>query len=179
MHNQIASTTADAVLDRLCQLVKANDDSEAARKLGVSRSTFGSWRTRESIPYAMCVNIADECGISLDWLFAGKGPQFRAVETRQDQVEGHLLAVLRELTEEDQLRLVVEARRAREIREEIERLKAGLSAQGVEICTQEIQNPAPKMDASAVSQAFHAPVGQVAGRDIRHIDMRKTPKRNS
>lgn len=71
-------TSAGAVLDRIRQVISASDDSEAARILGVKRSTLGSWRDRDSVPYAQCVNLAEQKGISLDWLLTGNGAMHRA-----------------------------------------------------------------------------------------------------
>lgn len=70
-------TSLDAVLDRLMTVFSVDNDSELARKLHVNRQTLGSWRSRQSIPYSLCVNLSDTVGISLDWLLAGEGPMLR------------------------------------------------------------------------------------------------------
>ena len=70
-------TSLDAVLDRLMTVFSVDNDSELARKLHVNRQTLGSWRSRQSIPYALCVSVSDNVGISLDWLLAGEGPMHR------------------------------------------------------------------------------------------------------
>lgn len=70
-------TSLDAVLDRLMTVFSVDNDSELARKLHVNRQTLGSWRSRQSIPYALCVSVSDTVGISLDWLLAGEGPMHR------------------------------------------------------------------------------------------------------
>ncbi len=63
----------NAVLMRLMSLFNVDNDSELARALNVNRQTLASWRKRDSVPYSICINIAEEKGISLDWLLTGKG----------------------------------------------------------------------------------------------------------
>lgn len=70
--------TLDAVLERLMTVFSVDSDSELARKLGVNRQTLGSWRSRKSIPYALCVNVSESEGVSLDWLLTGEGTMLRA-----------------------------------------------------------------------------------------------------
>jgi hypothetical protein len=60
------------VLDRLARLLGCSSDSELATALGVPRSTVGSWRSRESIPYAICVETAASRGVDLNDLFLGR-----------------------------------------------------------------------------------------------------------
>lgn len=69
--------SAGAVLDRIAQVIGTKDDTETARICGVPRSTWGNWRTRDSVPYPLCVRLADELGICLDWLLTGSGPMYR------------------------------------------------------------------------------------------------------
>lgn len=63
----------NAVLLRLMSLFNVDNDSELARALNVNRQTLASWRKRDSVPYLICINIAEEKGVSLDWLLTGKG----------------------------------------------------------------------------------------------------------
>ncbi|MCK6981453.1 helix-turn-helix transcriptional regulator [Enterobacter roggenkampii] len=65
----------DAVLLRLMSLFNVDNDSELARVLDVNRQTLASWRKRDSVPYSICINIAEERGVSLDWLLTGKGEE--------------------------------------------------------------------------------------------------------
>lgn len=51
----------------------ARSDTEASRACGVSKTTWSNWRTRNSVPYTTCVQLAEERGISLDWLLLGEG----------------------------------------------------------------------------------------------------------
>lgn len=74
-------TTAGEVLDRLQQAMGLASDGELARALGVKRSTVGSWRNRNSVPYDICVDLAQERNWSLDWLLIGRG---QLLEARSD-----------------------------------------------------------------------------------------------
>lgn len=66
-----------SVLDRLHKVLGVKNDSQLCEGLQVSRSTVGSWIARESVPYAICVDVAQDRGISLDWLLTGEGPMHR------------------------------------------------------------------------------------------------------
>jgi Bacteriophage CI repressor helix-turn-helix domain. len=63
--------SVDAVLARLASVLGAKNDSELCRMLGVNRQTLSSWRGRGSVPYALCIKLAEEHGWSLDWLLTG------------------------------------------------------------------------------------------------------------
>lgn len=69
--------SAAAVLARLKMLLGATTDTALASGLGISPQTLSSWKSRDSIPYALCVDVAEEHGVSLDWLLVGEGPMTR------------------------------------------------------------------------------------------------------
>ncbi|EMW9316280.1 helix-turn-helix domain-containing protein [Salmonella enterica] len=64
--------SVDAVLERLMVVFNVNNDTELARSLDVNRQTLASWRKRQSVPYSLCVSIAEQRGVSLDWLLSGR-----------------------------------------------------------------------------------------------------------
>lgn len=68
-----------AVLARLKIVTNAATDTALAKALGISPQTLSSWKIRDSIPYALCVSLARERGISLDWLLTGEGSMLRGV----------------------------------------------------------------------------------------------------
>ena len=72
----------DAVLERLMKVFAVDSDSELARKLGVNRQTLGSWRSRKSIPYALCVSVSEVECVSLDWLLTGEGTMLRCISAQ-------------------------------------------------------------------------------------------------
>ena len=83
-------TTAGEVLDRLQQAMGLSSDGELARDLGIKRSTVGSWRNRNSVPYEICVDLAQARGWSLDWLLIGKGHlllEARADDAAKEQIQ--------------------------------------------------------------------------------------------
>ncbi len=96
------------MLARLKLITDSKTDAALSSVLGISPQTLSSWKCRDSIPYAHCVDIAERHGISLDWLLIGSGPQ-RREHTRMRSVksthtspwEKELLSQLRALNEVD------------------------------------------------------------------------------
>jgi len=72
------STKTSAVIKRLYKIFDVSSDTNLSKSLNVGgKSTISSWRTRDSIPYSLCVDIAEEFDVSLDWLLTGKGEMYR------------------------------------------------------------------------------------------------------
>lgn len=119
----------DAVLERLMAVFAVDSDSELARKLDVNRQTLGSWRSRQSIPYALCVNVSEAEGVSLDWLLTGEGAMLRggsvapAVSAPTSPQEDAILALLRSLEESDRREIQSAAEEKKRIRDIEQRLK--------------------------------------------------------
>lgn len=119
----------DAVLERLMTVFAVDSDSELARKLDVNRQTLGSWRSRQSIPYALCVNVSEAEGVSLDWLLTGEGEMLRggsiaptALPVTSPQ-EDAILALFRSLEETDRREIQSAAEEKKRIRDIEQRLK--------------------------------------------------------
>jgi hypothetical protein len=74
---KMSKKSANAVIDRMQDALRLSSDSQLCRELKISRSTLGTWRQRDSVPYALCVNIAEEKNISLDWLLTGVGSMLK------------------------------------------------------------------------------------------------------
>jgi len=103
-----------AVLDRLASVLGTTSGNQLAEALGVSPQAVSSWKSRESVPYAQCVEVAEQHGISLDWLLTGVGSMSRDMATpnlvREESVapygmdpkERAILELFRELDEGDQ-----------------------------------------------------------------------------
>jgi transcriptional regulator with XRE-family HTH domain len=127
----------DAVLQRLMTVFSVESDSELARKLGINRQTLGSWRSRQSIPYALCVNLSEVQGVSLDWLLKGEGEMFgNSTQQPRDPKSGcspneeAVIALYRSLSERDQREIqsaAEEKKRIREIEQRVEELTAALA----------------------------------------------------
>lgn len=64
-----------AIVDRLKEVVGVTKDVELAEALGASRSTPAVWKIRDRIPFAECMQVAEQYGVSLDWLVMGRGVQ--------------------------------------------------------------------------------------------------------
>ncbi|MGE8465359.1 Bacteriophage CI repressor helix-turn-helix domain protein [compost metagenome] len=60
------------VLARLKLLTGCDTDAELSRALSISPQTLSSWKVRDSIPYAICVESAKHYACSLDWLLLGE-----------------------------------------------------------------------------------------------------------
>ncbi|EAN6632868.1 bacteriophage CI repressor [Salmonella enterica] len=121
----------DAVLLRLMSLFNVDSDSELARALNVNRQTLASWRKRDSVPYSICINIAEERGISLDWLLTGKGEEEIAkaepVTQSFSQADLKMLELLNQLDPEvrrDLMRGAEEKQRVIEMEKQLKELSA-------------------------------------------------------
>lgn len=110
-----------SVLDRLHKVLGVKNDSQLCEALQASRSTVGSWIARESVPYAICVEIAQDRGISLDWLLTGEGPIHRGeggaavAPHAADPREAALLDHYSELDDAAQLEILGAARLRRRV----------------------------------------------------------------
>lgn len=61
------------VLNRVAQEIGASADAVLAREFGVTPQTFSTWKTRGKIPFEHICAVAEERGISLDYLLLGRG----------------------------------------------------------------------------------------------------------
>ena len=119
----------DAVLERLMTVFAVESDSELARKLDVNRQTLGSWRSRQSIPYALCINVSEAEGVSLDWLLTGEGAMLRGFSVSATEPsstspqENAILALFRSLEEADRREIQSAAEEKKRIRDIEQRLK--------------------------------------------------------
>lgn len=104
----MGNKSAGAVLDRLHLVYGVKNDSQLCDAVGTPRATLGNWRNRDSVPYPLCVSVAESKGISLDWLLTGEGAVSR---TATDSSHPHavsspkeeaILALFRSLDESGQ-----------------------------------------------------------------------------
>ncbi|HAT3770569.1 TPA: bacteriophage CI repressor [Citrobacter freundii] len=123
--------SVDAVLLRLMSLFNVDSDSELARVLNVNRQTLASWRKRDSVPYSICINIAEDRGVSLDWLLTGKGEEeVSNVEPATEsfsQADLKMLELLNQLDPEvrrDLMRGAEEKQRVIEMEKQLKELSA-------------------------------------------------------
>jgi len=74
-------------IDRAKIAIGAKSDSDLARWLGFATSVISGYRRRETVPLEQCIKIAEQTGVSLDWLILGKGdpkPQHQPQSAVQD-----------------------------------------------------------------------------------------------
>lgn len=124
----------DAVLLRLMSLFNVDSDSELARVLNVNRQTLASWKKRDSVPYSICINIAEEKGVSLDWLLTGKGEEevskAKPAAHSFSQADLKMLELLNQLDPEvrrDLMRGAEEKQRVIDMEKQIQELSAQLN----------------------------------------------------
>lgn len=122
--------SAGSVLDRLQQALGVKSDSALSRALGVNRATLGNWRTRNSVPYSICVNNFIDKGISLNWLLVGQGEMFfnKIMESTEALNSDHarLIELFEELKTEQQqeaLQLIAEKKRLNDLEKAVEDLQ--------------------------------------------------------
>lgn len=104
----MGNKSAGAVLDRLQIVYEVKNDSQLCDSIDTPRATLGNWRNRDSVPYSLCVSVAESKGISLDWLLTGEGAmhrstdEVRSVEPVNSPKEEAILALFRSLDENGQ-----------------------------------------------------------------------------
>lgn len=80
------STAAD-VYERIKYVVNANTSKEMAERLSISESGISSAIKRNSIPYALCAELALANDVPLDWLIFGDSDNARGLGRIQVQKE--------------------------------------------------------------------------------------------
>ncbi|MEE1883176.1 helix-turn-helix domain-containing protein [Pseudomonas soli] len=128
--------SAAAVLDRLHTVFGVKNDSQLCEVTGVNRPTMGNWRSRNSVPYPLCVSVAEEKGVSLDWLITGEGVMDRSHRTNEDDallddpLERSILTLCRSLDEEakrDIQSVAQEKKRLSDIEKQLTKLMLALA----------------------------------------------------
>lgn len=132
------SKKSQDVLARLKHITGTKTDASLSSALKISPQTLSSWKGRDSTPYAICIEIAQSRGISLDWLLLGEGPILRAaqkepLESPQDSTtrENTILGLWRLLDEDDRSAIqhaLLEKRRLRDLELQLSEMAATLSS---------------------------------------------------
>lgn len=138
---------SEIVLSRLKQVFSVSSDVALCEALSVSPQTLSSWKSRNKIPYANCVEISNQKDISLDWLLTGRGTMYitsNQVESRDcsqcaqqvpDEMtvrERKLLELFRVLSPEEQKNILLDAEKGQRLNElerevkELQELKASI-----------------------------------------------------
>lgn len=133
----MSKKTADAVLARIRLALGVDSDSELCRHTGVNRQTLSNWRSRDSVPYTLCVTLSEDKGISLDWLLTGDGPMLKGgvMEVAQEQAltprQQAVLGLFNALPDEKQreiLSALEDKKRMIDMEAEFKELKSVLAA---------------------------------------------------
>ena len=124
------------ILGRLKKVTQVKTDAGLSEALGVSPQTLSSWKGRDSIPYSICIELARERGVSLDWLLAGRGNMLLALHSDPlnalhtlNAHEQKMLVMFRVLEASDQrniYKLVEDKRHLQELTNRVEELSARL-----------------------------------------------------
>ena len=61
------------ILERAKHALSVKSDYELSKQLGITTATMSGYRKRQSLPMEQCIKIAEQTGVSLDWLILGKG----------------------------------------------------------------------------------------------------------
>lgn len=124
-------------MDRLHEVFGVKNDNQLGDALQVNRSTLGNWRSRDSVPYTICVDVALERGVSLDWLLTGEGAMYREnignapAESADSPREQAMLALWRELDEDAQRdiqRHAEDKKRLKNMEMQLQELSAAVAA---------------------------------------------------
>lgn len=118
------------VLSRMKYLTAAQTDAELSRALSISAQTLSSWKVRDSIPYALCVELARQHGCSLDWLLLGE-PPMSATAQDDSSWESDVLQRLRTLPHTDRqaiLLFVQDKQRIQALEQQVRELSRQLPA---------------------------------------------------
>lgn len=115
------------IISRLKQITATSTDSGLSERIGVSPQTLSSWKGRERMPYSVCIDLAEQHGISLDWLLTGVGPMKRTTEfeASSSEPEQRMLAIFRTLTVADQQfvqQIAQERQRLRDLEQRLDKL---------------------------------------------------------
>ncbi|EHN7837984.1 helix-turn-helix domain-containing protein [Salmonella enterica] len=138
---------SEVVLARLKQVFSVSSDVALCEALSVSPQTLSSWKSRNKIPYANCVEVSTQRNVSLDWLLTGRGTMYitsNQVESRDcsqctqqvpDEMtirERKLLELFRVLSPEEQKNILLDAEKGQRLNElerevkELQELKASI-----------------------------------------------------
>ncbi|MFJ4068044.1 helix-turn-helix domain-containing protein [Pseudomonas sp. NPDC089996] len=112
----MSSHSFASVLARLKLLTLSKSDVQLAKALDVSPQTLSSWKARDSIPYSLCVDIAQRHGCLLDWLLLGERDDCKAVAI-QNSWESDMLIRLRGLSHADRQSVLLHIEDKQRIRE--------------------------------------------------------------
>ena len=89
-------------IERTYQLSNAKSRADLARFLAVTSSAIQGYEKRGYLPLEQCIKVAEQTGVSLDWLIAGKGEMYGATAPELSAEQKMLLTGFDSLSVEQQ-----------------------------------------------------------------------------
>lgn len=127
----MSTNRTEAVIERIRASIGVNTDAGLCRTLGLKPQTLSGWKSRDSIPYELCEQIAGKYEVSIDWLLTGEGPMYRSAQPAPaaplSSREEAVLAMFRSLDEDAQREIqqvAEEKKRLRDVEQQIKELRA-------------------------------------------------------
>ena len=128
----MCTESASQVIERIKSVVGVSTDSDLCRVTNTNRQALSNWKARDSVPYTLCVQVAKEFNVSIDWLLTGRGEVLPGVTapsstSNLDPKEEALLTMFKELSADDQreiCRLAEDKKRLHDMSKQIEELQA-------------------------------------------------------
>lgn len=128
----VENNEANQIIDRLLEVHNLSSDSTLALSLNINKQSISNWRNRNSIPFELCMSIAKEKDIDLNWLLKGEGGMYRhqpiAPTSRKLQMMNKLMESLSERQQEEILSAIEEKERLNRIEKQLSDVTARLSA---------------------------------------------------
>lgn len=76
MKTETVDNETNQVINRLMAIFNVDKDAALSPLIGVAKQSISTWRQRNSTPFELCVKIAKEKNINLNWLLTGEGEMY-------------------------------------------------------------------------------------------------------
>ena len=67
----------DDIILRMKTALSLKSDRQLAHFLEIAPQSVSTWRSRNTTPYALCDQVSQKVGVSIDWLLTGEGSMYR------------------------------------------------------------------------------------------------------
>jgi len=89
---------AKQVVKRLKEMYRVSSDVELSAVLAIPAQTISTWKQRNSTPFELCIEVAKEKEVDLNWLLMGKGTMYRnALKEESPVYQSKSIGALEEL----------------------------------------------------------------------------------
>ncbi|WP_430913134.1 helix-turn-helix domain-containing protein [Methylobacterium sp. sgz302541] len=62
----------DGILSRISDAVGAENDHQLAMATGTAQTTISTWRSKQRVPYDLCVKVSQEKNVHIAWILFGE-----------------------------------------------------------------------------------------------------------